>query len=302
MSYTQETPQQNVQLMNRNFIHMVTNGEVKLAADESTAFIRDIVRQEAAFREVLPPQPISDDEIDRSAETDEPQKIVEKEPQSWATFVELQGTPRSYWFRGPRYVVPFGMIISPQFTKSKFQLMTYQNDIRRILADNSVKDLSDQEDRYWRRLNVQIVNGNASVQRTLAPAFTSGAFKRSFQALYDRRRPIGKMLMTKSLYVEAIDLPATLVGNAIAEKHYNEGIENEQRLFGVPVVSTIKSDIYDPRECWVYSPSNFLGNCFLLQDATLFIEQRADKIMFHTYEAIGIGVGNRLSLQQIVFA
>jgi hypothetical protein len=51
----------------------------------------------------------------------------------------------------------------------------------------------------------------------------------------------------------------------------------------------------------VYSPQNFLGNFFLLQDATLFIKQEADMIEFFTYEAPGIGIGNRLSMQHIVF-
>jgi hypothetical protein len=180
--------------------------------------------------------------------------------------------------------------------------MTYQNDIRKILADNSVKDMADQEDKIWRRQCLIMVNKNPGAQRQNFPAFTSSAFKKGFQALLERRRPLGKMLMTKSLYMEALDLPATVVGNNIADTHYKEGVENEERLWAVPVVSTIKTDIYDPRECWLYSPSNFLGNFFLLQDATLFIRAERDKVHFSAYSAPGIGIGNRLSIQQLIFA
>jgi hypothetical protein len=300
-AYATETQQVSAQFINQSFLNLVENGRTKEAADEGTAFIREIVRQEAAVREILPPVGLADDEIDRDEKTDEPKKIVEKEPQSVATFVEFQGTPDAFWFRGPRYAIYFGKVQSPEFVKSKFQLMTYQNDIRKILADNSVKDMADQEDKFFRRTCVIIINQNPTAQRTQAPAFTSSAFKRAFQALLDRRRPLGKMLMTKSLFMEAIDLPATTVGNSVAEKHYGEGVENEERLWGIPVVSTVKSDIYDPRECWVFSPQNFLGNFFLLQDATLFIKQEADKIMFHSYSAPGIGIGNRLSMQQLLF-
>jgi hypothetical protein len=299
--YATETPQVSARFLNQSFLNAIEGGRTKEAADEGTNFIREIVRQASAVREILPPVGLQDDEIDRDERTDEPKKIIEKEPQSVATFVEFQGTPSAYWFRGPRYAVFFGKILSPKATKSKFQLMTYQNDIRKILADNFVKDMADQEDKYWRRQCLVLTNKNPGAQRTNAPAFTSSAFKRGFQSLLDRRRPIGKMLMTKSLFMEAIDLPATTVGNAIAEAHYKEGIENEERLFGVPVVTTVKSDIYDPREVWVYSPQNFLGNFFLLQDATLFIKQEADMIEFFTYEAPGIGIGNRLSMQHIVF-
>jgi len=300
-AYQTETTQVSAQFINQSFLNMVENGRTKEAADEGTAFIREIVRQEAAVREILPPVGLQDDEIDRDEKTDEPKKIVEKEPQSVATFVEFQGTPEAYWFRGPRYAIFFGKVQSPEFVKSKFQLMTYQNDIRKILADNSVKDMADQEDKFFRRTCVIIINKNPTAQRINAPAFTSSAFKRGFQALTDRRRPVGKMLMTKSLYFEALDLPATAVGNSIAETHYKEGVENEERLWGFPVVTTIKTDIYDTKECWLFSPQNFLGNFFLLQDATLFIKQEADRVMFFTYSAPGIGIGNRLSMQQILF-
>ncbi len=300
-NYATETPTVSAQYLNKSFVRMIESGHTKEAEDGGSAFIRDIVRQEAAVREVLPPVGLSDDEIDRDENTDEPKKIVEKEPKSVATFVEFQGTPSAYWFRGPRYAVFFGKVMSPEFVKSKYQLMTYQNDIRKILADNSVKDMADQEDKFFRRTAVILVNKNPGAQRTNASAFASSGFKKALQAMDDRRRPIGKLLLTKSLYREAMDLPATAVGNAIAEAHYKEGIEKEERLFGVPAITTIKTDIYDPRECWVFSPSNYLGNFFLLQDATLFIKSEADKILFHTYSAPGIGIGNRLSMQQIIF-
>lgn len=300
-SYATETPQVSARFLNQSFLNAIEGGRTKEAADEGTNFIREIVRQASAVREILPPVGLQDDEIDRDERTDEPKKIVEKEPQSVATFVEFQGTPSAYWFRGPRYAVYFGKIMSPKATKSKFQLMTYQNDIRKILADNFVKDMADQEDKAWRRMCLTVVNKNAGAQNTAAPSFTSAAFKRAFQALLDRRRPIGKVLMTKSLFMEAIDLPATLVGNGIAEAHYKEGIENEEKLWGIPVVTTVKSDIYDPREAWIYSPQNFLGNFFMLQDSTLFLKSEADMIEFYTYEAPGIGIGNRLSIQRLGF-
>lgn len=299
--YNTETVQANATLLNQKFVSMLSSGNTKLAEEAGTAFIRSIVRQEAAVRMVLPPQPLQDDEIDRDVDSDEPRKIIEKEPDSSATYVQFDGTPRARWFRGKRYVVYFGKTQSDLFTKSKFKLMTYQNDIRKILADNSVKDLADQEDLYFRRTCLTLVNRNAANQRTQVGAFTNAAFVKAFQAMDNRRRPIGKMLMTNSLYREAMNLPATLVGESIARKHYEEGIDKEERLWGIPVITTAKTDIYNPRECFVFSPQNFLGNFFLLQDATLFIEQRADIITFFSYAAPGIGIGNSESMQQIVF-
>ena len=44
-------------------------------------------------------------------------------------------------------------------------------------------------------------------------------------------------------------------------------------------------------EVFLFAPENWLGNFFLLQDATLFIKQEADLIQFWSYSAPGIGIG-----------
>lgn len=301
MAYKTETQQVSAQFVNSNFVKKIEDGRIKEAAAEGSAFIRDFVRQESYAREILTPVLLQDDEIDRDENTDEPKKIVEKEPKSVATFVQFQGAGPRTWFKGPRYSVFFGKTESQHFTKSKFQLMTYQNDIRKMLSDNSVKDMADQEDLKWQQTVDALIALNPAEQNVAAGAFNSTAFKAGFQKMVNRRRPIGKMTMTKSLYYEALDLVATSVGNDIASRHYDEGVESEEKLWGFPVITTIKSTIHDPKKAYIYSPENYLGNFFLLQDATLYIKQEADTITFWTYAAPGIGIGNRLSIQSITF-
>lgn len=298
-----ETPEVTARFVNTNFVKKIEGGMKKEAEDTGTAFIREKLRQEAAVREVMIPQGLSEEDIDRDEYTDQPKKIIDKEPDSYATYVQFQGTGRRTWFKGKRYAIFFGKIETQRFTKSKFELMTYTGDIRKILSDNSVKDMADKEDEYWYNLVSDIIALNAAEQRT-SGAFQSSTFKQAMQKMLNRRRPIGKMLMTKSRYMDALDLPATTVGDDIAQRHFDEGIESSEKLWGIPVVTTIKSDIYPWDNAWIFSPqspNNFLGNFFLLQDATLYIEQKADMISFWSYEALGMGVGNRLSMQEIKF-
>jgi hypothetical protein len=296
-----ETTQVSAQYINRSFVQKLEQGRTKEAEAEGSAFIRDHVRQESYARELITPVLLQDDEIDRDENTDEPKKIVEKEPNSVATFVQFQGAGARTWFKGPRYSIFFGKTESQRFTKSKFQLMTYQNDIRKMLADNSVKDMADQEDKKFQETIDALIALNATEQSSDEAAFTSVPFKKAFQKMVSRRRPIGKMTMCKGLYYEALDLPATSVGDNIASRHYDDGIEQEEKLWGIPVVTTIKENIHDAKSVYVYAPENFLGNFYLLQDATLYIKQEADIISFWTYAAPGIGIGNRLSVQRIKF-
>ncbi len=303
MNYMVETPEVTARFVNTNFVKKIEGGMLKEAEDTGTAFIREKLRQEAAVREILIPQGLTEEDIDRDEYSDQPKKIIDKEPDSYATYVQFQGGGRRTWFKGKRYAIFFGKIETQRFTKSKFELMTYTGDIRQILSDNSVKDMADKEDEYWYNLVSDIINLNPVEQRTTG-AFQSSTFKQAMQRMLNRRRPIGKMLMTKSRYMDALDLPATTVGDVIAQRHFDEGIESSEKLWGIPVVTTIKSDIYPWDNAWIFSPqspNNFLGNFFLLQDATLYIEQKADMISFWSYEALGMGVGNRLSMQEIKF-
>ena len=302
MDYQIETNEPSAAFINSHFVRKVYDGHIKEAQDESSAFIRAKLRQEAAVREIIVPVGITEEDLDRDEHTDQPKKIVEKEPDSVAVFLPFQGTGKRQWFRGPRYAIYFGKIESDRFTKSKFELMTQQSDIRKILSDNSVKDMADQEDQKFAELIAAIVALNPDQQS--AGPFQSGTFKQAMQRMLNREIPVGKMLMTKSRYLDALDLPATTVGDDIAKRHFDEGIEASQRIWGIPVVTTIKSGIYDNDKGWVFAPqapNNFLGNFFLLQDATLFIQQKADMIEFWSYEALGLGIGNRLSIQQISF-
>lgn len=378
----------SAQFINQSFVRKLDEGRVKEAADEGSRFIRSKLRQESFAREILVPIELSPDEIDRDEHTDQPKKIIEKEPDSTATFVTFKGSGQRTFFRGPRYSVFFGKIESQHFMKSKFELLTYQNDIRKILTDNSVKDMADVEDRKFietidaaigdaghafsggvdfglmpqdaaavdvnllnlggqrnhpvvrmrgeeylitaddqgaaSNVEAHVVNSPASLQFTgqqllegnnfvastalyqnatnsVASAGEENTFQaplskeliaQMFQAMTAKKLPIGKMLMSKTTFMEALKFDYTDVGNDIVSRHYDKGLEGEDKLFGVPVVTTIKNDIVPDNVIYLFAPENYLGNFFLLQDATLFIKQEADMIEFWSYSSPGIGIGN----------
>ena len=301
MSYEMETTQVSAQVLNQNFVDLIDQGHTKEAADAGTALIREIVRQEAACREILPPKRVTADELDIWPDSDQPMKYLDIEPQSVATYVQFYGTPKARYYTMRRVPVFFGKLQSDEFVKNKFELMTYRTDVRKLLADNSVKDIADQEDVYFRRTCLMAINRNPSVQRTELPRLTATGWAQACRALYDRRKPVGKGLMSKSRQTDMIDLPATVVGDSIAAAHYREGIDKEDALWGIPLVTTLKSDIYLPDEAWLFCPENFLGKFWYLQDCTLFVEQRADIVKFFVYSCIGIGLPMLTGMQQLVF-
>ena len=300
MSYKTETQQVSAQQLNSNFVRKLEEGRVKEASVEGSAFIRSKLRQESFAREILTPVMLQDDEIDRDEYTDLPKKIVEKEPDSTATFVPFKGTGKRTWFKGPRYSVYFGKTESQRFTKSKFELMTYQNDIRKILSDNSVKDMADQEDTRFLETVDAACTAASSAYDAAADTNALGGYgavnathiASLIKKMVAKKIPVGKLLMAKEVYYDVLKLTAATVGGDVASRHYDNGVEEEEKLWGIPVVTTIKNDILSVKKLYLFAPENYLGNFYLLQDATLFIKQEADIIEFWSYAAPGIGIGN----------
>lgn len=300
-AYQTETAKSSASLMNTNFVKRISNGEKTAAENIGSNFIRTKLREESFARKVLTPVMLGDDDLDRDLYTDMPRKIIDIEPDSIATYVNFKGAGRRNWFKAPRYEVRFGKIESERFTKNKFELMSYQNDIRKILTDNSVKDMADQEDARFYATCTAIINAFPAQGLNLAGGFTAGNIVSGVQNLINRKVPMGTMLMCEELYYEALKLPATSVGDQVASKHYSSGLKDEKMLWGFPVITTIKNDILPNNEVWFFAPEQFLGNFFLLQDATLFIEQRADMLEFWSYEALGIGFANAAGMTRVRF-
>ena len=261
----------SAQYINQSFVRKLDEGRVKEAQDEGSRFIRSKLRQESFAREIIAPVEIGADEIDRDENTDQPKKIIEKEPDSVATFVTFKGSGQRTFFRGPRYSVYFGKIETQHFSKSKFELLTYQNDIRKILTDNSVKDMADEEDKkFLETVNAAMeqVGNRVYLHDAANAAFVGGAEEAAaaaiadwdkdavggaqagaggsrqfsfnnlaagnrfhcngspltkeliaqiFQSMTMKKLPVGKLLMTKSTFMEAIKFDQSEVGDSTVE-------------------------------------------------------------------------------------
>lgn len=301
MSYMTETPQVSIEQLNQTFFETLERGDSEKIGEAGTPLVRVIVRQASAVRSIIKPDPVGASDLDPWPDSDQPMKFMDIEPNSSATAVQFFGSPKSKFYFQKKVPVFFGKLQSDELTKNIFELMTYRNDVRKLLADNATFDVADQEDVAFRRACVMGVMRNSTVQRTQVPILTATAWKKACKAVYNRRLMVGKALMSKSRHTDLIDLPATTIGDAIATEHYREGLDKEDGIWGTPLVTTLKSDIYLPNEAWLFPPTDYLGKFWTLRDATLYVEQKADWIKYYVYAYNGIGLGNTNGIQQITF-
>jgi hypothetical protein len=299
MGYNIETSSLQGKNITTNFFRKIEEGRVKEAADAATQYVRQKMQGEGIVRRIMEPIFLTEDQLDIDEHTDQPKRIVEKDQLATATFIPFYGTHEQKYFSGSKYAVYFGKTESDRYYKSKFELMTYRNDIRQLLSDSCVKALTDGEDSHWFNTWEEIVAANPTEQSfSLSGGLIAANVVYGIQKLLKQRIPIGKIVCTKSTFLEVLKLTQTQVGSPVASRHYDDGIGNEETLWGIPVVTTIKDQFVPDNTLWFfgkYAPEenvNFLGNFFTIQDATLYLEQKADMIYFYAYGAPGIGIGN----------
>lgn len=287
--------------ISRQFIEKIEAGFVKEAATSATSFIRDVLREEGFTRKIFTPIQISDDQLDKDEDTDKPKKVIEKEPESSAVYVSFRGLPESKYFTGKRFAVFFAKIQSQKFTKSIFELKSYDNDIRKILSDNSVRDIQAAEDGKWIDTVNTVVAANPLEQdHTLSGGVSKVNVVESLKYLPKLKRPTGCMLMNDVTSKELLKWDSIDIGDVAVTDQYYKGL-TVGTVFGIKALFTIKREIVPDDVIYFFSTEDFLGKFFILQDATVYIKHEADMLEFFTYESIGIGLGNTKSVIRVTY-
>ena len=97
---------------------------------------------------------------------DERLRIIEElEPDSpGAKWVPLQSVPDGEYIYGSRYQIPFARVLTRKYTKDIDELRTYKQDLRKILADNSIKDaLAEIDGKFIGTCNAITDNGTDGI-------------------------------------------------------------------------------------------------------------------------------------------
>lgn len=287
MSYNTETV--SAQFLNQSFLDKLDAGLTKEAGVAMSAFVRQKLREDGFTRKIMEPTMVTAAELDRQV-TEEPTIIVEKEPDSVAANLPFLGRPDPRYFTGVRYPVTFSKIQSAMFQKSKFELATYRTDIRTVLQENSVKDLQKQEDENFYNNCLAVAQANGKMY-SVTGGFSVSNLMEGVKYMVKSQLPVASILMTQSMYADLMKQPSTQIGSPAASGLFT-GERSLDNFFGFKIITTNKNDILPDNRVMVFTAPQYLGQFYLLQDATVFLKTEADMVSFTTYSAPGIGLGN----------
>lgn len=309
MSTPSQVQQDNEVVLNR--LLSDDFGLRKKAENTINDYTRVKIREDGFTRRILPPQNITNDELDRQVDTPKPVKIVDKEPESPAAISVPLGTlPMNRYIRGPRYRVMFDRIMTPRFTADVDELRTWDMDIRQILSDNSVKDMLAEEDGKF----IATINYLLGSINTVNPDSGAVQYKSiSGGVTRDTMAEALKILPRTSGHLNAVTL---LVNNVTIWDYVKWGRDEvggdmsqdllrtgfaERDWFGVRFIITIKRDLVEDGEVYLFADPKFIGKFYMLEDTTMYLDRRAFFLEFFAYQYSGIGIGHTGSFARVLF-
>ena len=293
-------------LINETVIGAYESGDavlIKNAQDALNDYTRVRMREEGFARKIIPPQTISNSELDRQVDTDKPVKICDKEPDSPAAItIPFATLPQNRYIRGPRYRVMFDRIVTPRFTKDVVELKTYNMDIRQILSDNAIKDMLAEEDRKFLTACNTLLGGSvgSTVSSTGVVQWKqiSGGITRDSIAEAMKIMPsTPSHLETSTVLVNNVTVKDIMkwgrdeVGGDLSQELLQNGFA-ERIMFGVRWIITIKRNLVPDNTIFMFADPKFLGKFFILEDTTMYIDRKAFMLEFYAYESIGATIAN----------
>jgi hypothetical protein len=303
-----------VKAINQAFYEKIASDDPVMFKDAQQAvndFTRVKMREDGFWRKILPPVPITNDELDRQVDTELNVKVVDKEPDSpGAISIPYATLPVNRYIQGPRYRVMFARIVTPNFTTDVGRLRTWDMDIRQVLSDNAIKDMLAEEDgKALAMVDAALVGANAVVPETNTiqwRTLTGGVTRETVNDALKIMPQTPSHLHTATSLINSVfvyDLqkwgPYEL-GPGLSEEIAMNGFA-ERQLFGTRFIITIKRDLVGDGTMYMFAEPKFLGKFFILEDTTMHIKKEAYMLNFFAYEELGSACGNVAALARADF-
>lgn len=306
--------QNEVSKTNAMFLQKIqTPEDMQKTASQLTAFLRDKLREECRFRNVIPQVPVQREDLQASIYHDTPVFMDHMEPNSTAMLMTFKDQPRARYLKGERYEIPFYMISTEVVEKVEQELLVYPYSITQVVEQNQVLDLQETED-YQSAVYVetavqtsgQIIRGRQAIEDAAVngsgTGFRGKIQKEDFVAL--KGSLIGSRRMGETLMISETDINelALLSLNEWGDKAQGEiminGVKTEI-LLGLRVVRSIKTEIWQPGNVYIFTKPDFLGRNLILFGERFFLDKKVHLISMQATKTVAQSIANIRSLAKV---
>lgn len=285
---------------------------VKEAEDAVNEFTRRKMREQGFLRHILPPLPLTNDELDRQVHTAKPIKVVDMEPDSPAAIsVPLGSTPEQYQILGNRYAVMFDRILTPKFTADVDDLRTWHMDIRQVLSDNAIKDMLAEEDgKFLRAVDNALVGAGVSLPFSGTVQYKQMNSPITRDSLWDSLKvmpetpfnlEVETLLINNITIKDVAKLNRIEMGGDVAMDVMKKGTSVLDGLLDKRWIVTIKKNLVPTDHMYQFANPKFMGKFYTLEDVTMYLRREAFMLEFFAYSYSGLTIGHTGSVAHIHF-
>jgi hypothetical protein len=294
--------------LNQAFYTQIESPEGRQELSEITInYIKQLLREESFSRKILPPEPVTRQDIQRQVDDDSVVKIVDIEPDSRALAVNFRSETEARFIEAKRYAIPFFRIESELFEKTEEELYAYEMPVIKVIEENSVKDIQEIEDTFFIRFAQQAVTQTGKVLTdALTPRLTKSLLTDGFKLIDADRLQTAVILMANTTYDDVLNFNQPVVGDSIASKIIVDGYTFDQ-LLGKKLIISNKStnqagcNLLPFGQVWFFTDPEYLGNFYILNTTKLYMDKRGPLINWQAWESIGMGFGNIKSIAKLEY-
>jgi len=312
-----------ISVMNDRILESIERGDIKRAQDAASNYTRINLREGSFALQILPPEQATDDMLTPSLTNDLPVIFWELEVDSpGSRWVPFQTMPQSEYMQGSRYIIPFARVITKKYEKDLDELRTFKSDLRKLFADNSVKDGLREIDGKFMELTNSIVTAAGApglvhpvsgkiqwrqffggiTRENLAEALKmlpSGSTLAGFQDKFKCRNYL--MLMNDITAKDLLKFEHDEYGGPNSQAVFEKGLVMDT-IFGLKALFTIKESLVPTGTIYFFAEPDFLGKCFYLTDWTMYMKKEAFMLSWFSYWLGGMAIGNIAGVARADFA
>lgn len=288
------------------------DGSLTKQAEAASMMTRRKLREDAFSPAIIPHEDVTNDKLDYFLDSERIAIIYEMEPDSFgAKTIPFEDTGDSLGYYGDKYLLQFYSNTTPEWTKNVDRLRTYRGDLRSLITDNSLRDLSRRKDvKFMAGVDAIVgsVKGGMSPYGLEQNVVYPGRMNRdnwinSTLLLKDRDLLNGVFLVNQRTFTEFARWTRNEMGGDMAQDLFMKGNRafEKAQVAGIDFIVTMKHDLVPNGVMYQFTKPNYLGKAGVLQKPTMYVKKDKDILRFSCVEKLGVTIANTAGVQKVTF-
>lgn len=306
--------------LNEVFIDLLEDPEMKKEAEQrASEFLKVQIYEDSFLERILPAQPITPAQCDRTVDHPNYTKVIDKEfADVTATTLGFRGRSDYQYVEADRYQVNFFKIESEEYEITEGELRGMQQPLQNLIRHHIAYHIRKKMDEAFIGLVDKAIAQDPTNQRIDKSSSGEGTITPELivelRNLLDGRNINGRymeastLLMSRPQYNRINEWaqqnsagtshnPGMTSG--LGTEFWRDGYEYDM-LQGLRVVTTVKTDIIPENEIYCFSPPDLMGHHFTFNDDRFSIIREHDRMRWKGWRTFGMAIGNNYSCTKLI--